>query len=307
MKKLMFAASAALCAAVGFADVTSANVVGYHTIELKAQKQSMIGVSFTAAGNNEGISVQDLIPNASNQLTSAATAADADQLWYYDPNEFSGFVQLYLYNHTKDSSKLNYKKGKWVLSAAPADDTWGEYNEPSTKVLSPGMGLWLVRANSDSTKTLTVAGQVVVGQDGTCGVAIREGQTMIGNPFPTGFALNAVEAGVGTENVNWTNKHCVAAATAADADQIWWYDADEFSGFVQTFLYTHTKDSSKLNYKKNRWCLSAAPTDSSWGTINEPCIKVIPAGRAFWYVRLSEAKGGGAFTLNFDQPYTLGE
>ena len=28
MKKLMIAASAALCAAVGFADVTSANVVG---------------------------------------------------------------------------------------------------------------------------------------------------------------------------------------------------------------------------------------------------------------------------------------
>ena len=41
--------------------VESANVVGYQTITLPAQRYAMIGVPFTAAGSSAGISVQDLI------------------------------------------------------------------------------------------------------------------------------------------------------------------------------------------------------------------------------------------------------
>ena len=46
MKKLMIAASAALCATVGFSDVTSANIVGYAKKGLFANKFAQVGAQF---------------------------------------------------------------------------------------------------------------------------------------------------------------------------------------------------------------------------------------------------------------------
>ena len=51
MKKLMIAASAALCATVGFSDVTSANVVGYQNKDVGAF--SLVGTTFKTLGCEE--------------------------------------------------------------------------------------------------------------------------------------------------------------------------------------------------------------------------------------------------------------
>jgi len=301
MKKLMIAASAALCAAVSMA-VESANVVGYNTVTLKAQKMAMIGVPFEGVGTAGGISVQDLV--ATNGLTAAAAVANADQLWYYDPNEAGGYIKLYLYDSTLTSSAALQRKGKWLCAAKPTDTSWGTAgNAVSTKILTPGMGLWLVRKDASTPLTLTFAGSVVVSEAGTKDIAIREGMNMIAGSFTTDFALNNVASGASETDVDWLKKGCVGAAAIANADQIWFYDADESGGYVKTFLYDSTLTSSAAVQRKNHWLTGAKPTDTTWGTAgNAITPKKIPAGRGFWYIRKS---GAGAFTLTLDQPYTL--
>jgi len=282
--------------------VESANVVGYQTVTLKAQRFAMIGIPFTGVFSSEGINVQDLV--ATNGLTAALTAANSDQLWYYDPNEAGGYVTLFLYNSTATTSAAQLRKGKWLCSAKPADSTWGTAgNAVSTKVLTPGMGLWLVRKNYSEPLTLTFSGQVVVGEEGAKEIAIREGYNMIAGSFSTDFALNNVASGAGETDVDWLGKGCVGGMTAANSDQIWFYDDDETGGYVTTYLYNSTATASAAVARKNHWLTSAKPTDTTWGTAgNVITPKKIPAGRGFWYIRKA---GAGSFTLKLDQPYTL--
>ena len=282
--------------------VESANVVGYQTVTLKAQRYAMIGVPFDGVGTAGGISVQDLV--SVEGLTGAATAANADQLWYYDPNENSGYIQLYLYDSTLTSTAAQQRKGKWLCAVKPKDTSWGTAgNAISTKVLTPGMGLWFIRKNFDTPSTLTFAGNVVVSESGTKDIPIREGYNMIAGSFTADLPLNIVASGAGDTDTDWLSKGCIGAATAANADRIWFYDDDENSGYIQTFLYDSTVTSSAALQRKNHWLLAVKPTDTSWGTAgNAITPKKIPAGRGFWYIRKT---GAGPLTLTLDQPYSL--
>lgn len=277
-------------------------MVGYQTVTLKAHKMAMIGVPFTDVSSSAGISVQELV--STNGLTGAAGAANADQLWYYDPNENSGYIQLFLYDSTLTTPAALQRKGKWLCAVKPTDTSWGTgVNQISGKVLSPGMGLWLVRKDSSTPLTLTFSGQVVVSESGTKDIAIREGMNMVAGSFSTDLPLNVVASGSGETDTDWLGKGCVGGAGAAQADQIWFYDADENSGYIQTYLYNSTLTSPAAIQRKNHWLLAVKPTDTTWGTgVNQLCPKAIPAGRGFWYVRKS---GEGAFTLTLDQPYTI--
>ena len=49
------------CAAVALADVSSANIVGYNTVTLKPG-WNMLAVNFKNVGNDDGISIQELLP-----------------------------------------------------------------------------------------------------------------------------------------------------------------------------------------------------------------------------------------------------
>ena len=62
MKKLMIAASAALCATVGFSDVTSANIVGYQN-QATREYYSIQVPNFDTVGS-EGLSIQAIVPQA---------------------------------------------------------------------------------------------------------------------------------------------------------------------------------------------------------------------------------------------------
>ena len=68
MKKLMIAASAALCATVGFSAVESQNIVGYASVTIPAQKLTMIGVQFADVDGTTAINVQDLFKDPQLRL-----------------------------------------------------------------------------------------------------------------------------------------------------------------------------------------------------------------------------------------------
>ena len=282
----------------------SANIVGYNTVTIPAQKMAMIGVPFTAAGDSAGINVQDLV--ATDGLTAAQTAANADCLWYYDPGEVGGYVKLHLFDTTSTAAAAQAMKGKWVTSAKPTDTSWGTgANKVCNKVLKPGMGLWLVRKDASQPLSLTFSGQVVVAPEGN-EVALREGMNMVAGSFSGDFVFNNVAAGVGTTDVDWKALGCVAAQNAANADRIWFYDEGEAGGYAQVHLFDTASTAAAAQAMKNHWITSAKPIDTSWGSgANKVTPKKIPAGRGFWYIRQSAANGGGATTIKFPQPYSL--
>ena len=274
--------------------------MGYQEVVIPAQQFTMIGVMFEDI-NGGAISVQDLIPDPLGQgLTGGATAANADQLMYWDTNEDGGYVTLYLYSNTGTSSAILARKNKWLCSANQKDTSWGTRANPSTKTLTSGMGFWLKRLNYAMPITLTMSGAAVVAADGR-NITIKEGFNMICGGFTSNFAPNPDVAGTGNA-IDWLGKGCIGAATAANADQLMFWDTNEDGSYVTLYLYSNTGTSSAILARKNKWLCSANQKDTSWGTRANPTPKEIPAGRGIWYKRLA---GAGPFTLSLDSPYSL--
>ena len=66
MKKLMIAASAALCATVGFSDVTSANIVGYQNNETTDVKYPLFCFTFTPIAGGNTIKLGDIVASGNS-------------------------------------------------------------------------------------------------------------------------------------------------------------------------------------------------------------------------------------------------
>ena len=287
---------------MSLADITSANVVGYSQVTVPAQQYTMIGIQFSAV-DGQDIDIQDLFADPLGQgLTGAGTpnsAAAADQLMYWDPEESGKYVMLYLNNNQAQSARYN----KWCTETSiPKDSTWGTAkNQASPKKLKSGMGLWLVRAKYDQPITLNMAGGVVVAQEGRT-YTVHEGYNMISGGFTTGFAPNPDVAGVG-EAIDWLGLGLIGAGTpnsAAGADQLMFWDPNESGKYVM--LYLNNNKSQTARY--NKWCTETTiPKDTTWGTSkNQASPKVMPMGRGVWLVRPS---GAGNLTFTLPQPYTL--
>ena len=297
MKKLMFVA-AAMAAGVAMADVSSANVVGYNTLTLPAQEYVMVGVQFNSVGA-EGLDIQDLFPNPLEQgftgVTSPNSAGAAYQLQYWDPEDPNKYVKLFLSTSTSGD-----RYGKWCLAAAPRDTSWGSgKNAISSKKLTSGMGLWLIRPDGQyaTEKTVTLSGQVVIAQSGRSYTVRGDGgYTMISGGFTTDFDLNGIGYDwLGNGFIGVTSPN---SAGAADQIQYWNPSTETANKYVKLFLSTSTSGG-----RNNKWCLAAAPTDTSWGSSkNAICNKAIPAGRGFWLIR---PNGAPDLTFTLPQPYSL--
>ena len=286
--------------------VESANVVGYTTVTIPAQQYTMIGVQFDGL-DGAGISIQDLFKDPLGQglvgVGTPGSAAYSDRLMFWDPSEtaLGKYVTLYLNNNATQTARYN----KWCTGTTlPVDTSWGTTkNAASTKRLTSGMALWLVRSTYDQPLTLTMSGQVVVAPEGrsyTC----REGYNMIAGGFTTGFAPNPDVAGIG-EAIDWLGKGFIGAGTpgsAVYADRIMFWDPTETALGKYITLYLNNNTAQAARY--NKWCTGTTlPVDTSWGTTkNAASPKVIPAGRGFWLVRPS---GAGELTFTLPQPYTL--
>ena len=87
MKKIMIAASAALCAAVGFGEIESANIVGYTTTTAR-QGYTLFVPAFDDIGS-EGLDIQKIKPNTESRgvnIQTFASDADTDVMYYYVPD-----------------------------------------------------------------------------------------------------------------------------------------------------------------------------------------------------------------------------
>ena len=203
MKKLMIAASAALCAAVGFGDgITSANVVGYAQNKLRDGSIGLVP-QFLGVGSADGsVDLQSIKCND----------ASSDSVSLQILNNIGIGGDSYNWINWYDPDGTGNEESCWVDP---------DYNKVEGFKVQPGQGLWVSGASEE--QVFQSAGQV-----GTSDVAVqlRDGSTMTGNPSPVAIDLQDIRCndassdsvslqilnniGIGGDSYNWIN----------------WYDPD---------------------------------------------------------------------------------
>lgn len=114
MKKLMFAVSAALCATVGFSDVTSQNVVGYNTVEKGAVMYPSVAACFVPVGGGSTFKLKEFVPTGmmgslNDMILNPATTVA-------DPNGQYIYVSLKECRDIDPTGGLDAMAGWWVGS-----------------------------------------------------------------------------------------------------------------------------------------------------------------------------------------------
>ena len=89
MKKLMIAASAALCATVGFS-LESANVVGYGNVQTEAVKQRMFGFTFVPVAGGDSVKL--------GSVKATGMAGGADMIQVINPTTLGTSAQYTYYS-----------------------------------------------------------------------------------------------------------------------------------------------------------------------------------------------------------------
>ena len=232
---------------MSLADVTSANIVGYNTVTIKAGKYNMFAVNFENVSDTDGISIQDLIPGTTEGLFGG-TAATGDQIQIYN-SETGNYKNFYLqYSTVPLLMKNNWK---WIDGTAVA----------SYKFKS-GDSFWY-RSRGSTDVTVSLAGGVSLAPAQT--IEIVEGYNMIGNAFPVNFNPNSL----GTSY--WESSGAVGG-TAATGDQIQIFNP-ETGNYKNYYLqYSTVPLLMKNNWK---WIDGTTPVDAA--------AEVMSVGKGAWY------------------------
>jgi hypothetical protein len=175
MKKLMIAASAALCATVSFAELASANVVGYQETTLKnTYGYSFIAPTFVDVGaQTASYDLQNI------KLTGANVgdgASDYIEIWD-DAGAMTDEAFFYV------TKAQGYEKDGWVTEIMG-----DEYVE--NKTLDIGKGFYLYVGSGDDVQ-VQYAGQVVKGSPTTA--ELPYGYNIIGNSTPSDVDLQEIK------------------------------------------------------------------------------------------------------------------
>ena len=134
--KRVLTAFAALAAAAAFADgISSANIVGYTTVEVPNQ-YTILAVNFNGIGG-EAMSLNDAVPYVAG-MTKGNNIASADQIQIQ--NATGGYDTYYMSNgkNAKGNAVADLE-GKWAVAGST---TKAEASIPA------GKGAWYIRKGS---------------------------------------------------------------------------------------------------------------------------------------------------------------
>lgn len=168
MKKLMITAAAALCATLGYSEITSQNVVGYQENNARAGLKAM-GASFAAVAGKT-IDLTDLVVTGYDKEEGCEEDVKVQIL-----NSLGMGGVTYAWYDLNDDGEIYYG---WF-----ADDEVAK----GDVVLSPGDALW-VSAPNESYKILS-SGQVPT-EDVV--VTLRSGNKLVANPTPISVDLTEI-------------------------------------------------------------------------------------------------------------------
>ena len=259
--KRVLTAFAALAAAAAFADgVSSSNIVGYNTVELPNQ-YTVLGVNFNGIGGGE-LSLQDAVPYVAG-MTKGNNIASADQIQIQ--NVSSGGYDTYYMSNGKNL------EGKWAK---------GGTTTPTEVTITSGQAFWYIRKSTDTTLSLTLAGEV--GVLASADEPIDLTYKLIANPYPVDLPLND-----GIPYVTGMTK----GNNIASADQIQIQNA---TGGYDTYYMSNGKNAkgNTVDGLEGKWAVAGSTTKATAS---------IPAGKGAWFIR----KGSTDFSITIARPYSL--
>ena len=243
MKKLMIVGAAALCAAVGFADVESANVVGYESRDLTAGAKVISGANFVTVGNDE-------MPLQSIKMNEDCDDSGAE-IWWWNGSTYGAHAYWVteLYGDEDGEIELGYAG-------------WGDFDYwmPINKTFAPGESFWIKANGLDAT--VTFAGEVAACDAATeyYGIDLSAGnKVLMTNPFPVGsFTLQSIKM----------NEDCDDSGA-----EIWWWNGSTYDAHAYwvTELYGDEDGEVELGY--------AGWGDFDYWM---PITKTFRAGEGFW-------------------------
>ena len=205
MKKLMIAAAATLCAAVGFSAVESANIVGYSAETVARSAYKAYTVRYLNPGDTSGkVAIQDLINQTNPGKGADATKATADKLYIWNGSSYD----LY-YLHTS---------GKWCAEGSTT---------PTEAAVDFGTAFFY-KKGSLTQGTATVSGEVYDAADSYTVTLTRGSMKFLTFPWPVEQTLEQIGACI-------TNPGKGADSTKPTADKIY-----KWNGSSYDIYYRHT-------------------------------------------------------------------
>lgn len=202
-----------ISATVGFADVTSANIVGYTSVDSPlGGKFKALTVSFQSVGEVADVGINDLV-KVSSPKGAASCLVTADQIWLWDTD--AGDWAKYFYHNTKKA---------WCKEKTTA---------ATTDTIRNGETFFFRRGNGGTAGvTLTLSGQV---QEFVAkpeyNVPAGGKFTFIGYPWPVSMPI------AGFQKYQAAPRGATSALVTAD--QIWRWNTT--AGDWDKYFYHSTK------------------------------------------------------------------
>ena len=287
MKKLMFAVSAALCATVGFSDVTSANVVGYvnadtmsTVVDQNKKAFTLMGIPFRGLNATGNISLNDLVFSDAkfNRSPTPVSGNVPDQIWLWVDTGKG------VWNY-----KQFYFKGTSLAAAAWYDvgNTTVSFDSLYPNGIPAGTGFWFCRDTPATPITMTASGEVSsIDRD----VTIMRGKfQFVSCPFPMRLKLNdktMLDASKCAFNRSPT------PVSGTTPDQIWlWVDLGNGNWNYKQFYFKGTSAAAAAWY-------DVGNTTVSFDSLYPDGI---PLCAGFWFYS-SEKNSGEDYTITFKSP-----
>ena len=249
---------------MSFADVESANIVGYSTYTA-VKGFNLCAVNFKNIGEKEDFPIINLFPGIGNGVKNdniryeSSMQAGADYMMVSKGPGSTEYNMYFLYYYSKGKAANQYR---WCNTAggAPLDETYTVKN---------GDAFWFVR-QKDEPIDLPVSGEVELSASKT--IEIKKGFNLIGSFFPAGFAPN--DEPYTTDYWKDTVGARSESSMQAGADYFMVSKGPGSTEYDMYFFYYYSKGKAANQYK---WCNVAggAPVTGS----------ILPPGRGMWFVR----------------------
>ena len=247
------------------ADVQSANVVGYKTVQCTGNKWYMIAADFQTVGNSTAQKTIKINEFIKGDFYGDPDSIDANcpimQIW-----DASGSVYATWHFYANSSGKTSQQK----------HDFWGigndkdKYEEFMAATINLGQAVWF-KFKEDCT--ITVAGQVV--EVSTSTVDVKPGEwNMIANPWPIALKINTgidwaaqVEAGNMTGDADSIDAKCPII-------QVW----DPVNDVYATYHFYANSSGKTSQQKHNFWGIG-----NDKDKYEEFMAATVPVGYGFWF------------------------
>ena len=262
MKKLMFAAAAAFCGTVSFAELASQNVVGYAQQTANATRNTMMTPNFLNVNSATGCKLSDLTVTGYD-----APVWNEEDECYDNGCQGADFVLQFLNNNGSVAAKYYWLDNGEMPAGWYATMSGGAIDGGAESVAIPaGTAAWVIGTG----KKLQVAGQVNVFDVAKEMNATRN--TAVGNCMPVDLKLSQLTV-TGYDAPTWNEEDECFDNGCQGAD------------FVLQFLNNNGSVATQYYWLDNGEIPTGWYATMSGGAIDGGATSVnIPAGKGAWVI-----------------------